>query len=87
MNTTHANIRAQQRGIPPIVVDLLFQFGQRAHDHRGGEVIYFDKQSRKKIETYAGGLLGKLNQHLDSYAVVADGKIITLGIRRKKINN
>ena len=28
--TRHAKIRAQQRGIPPIVVDLLIEYGTEA---------------------------------------------------------
>lgn len=85
--TVHANIRCQQRGIPPLVVDLLLEFGRREHDHAGAEIVYFDQRARKRIETYAGELIGKLSSHLDSYAVVAvDGKIITSGIRYKKIN-
>ena len=85
--TVHANVRSQQRGIPPIVVDLLFRFGRREHDHAGAEVVYFDRRSRKHIESYAGGLISKLSEHLDSYAVLADGEIVTVGIRYKRINH
>lgn len=84
--TAHAHIRSQQRGIPPLVVDLLLQFGRREHDHRGAEIVYFDRHSRKRIESYAGGLISKLSEHLDSYAVVANGEIITVGSRLKRIN-
>lgn len=88
MNTTaHATIRCQQRGIPPLVVDLLLQFGCREHDHAGAEIVYFDRHSRKRIESYAGGLISKLSEHLDSYAVVADGEIVTVGTRYKRINH
>lgn len=85
--TTHASVRSQQRGIPPLVVDLLLQFGCREYDHAGAEVVYFDRRSKKRIESYVGGLIGKLSEHLDSYAVVADGKIITVGTRLKRINH
>ncbi len=87
LNTIHSLIRCQQRGVPPIVVDLLIQFGVRKHDSAGGEILYFDKKSKKKIEAYAGGLFGKLNVHMDAYAVMASGKLITVGSRYKKINN
>lgn len=85
--TAHATIRCQQRGIPPLVVDLLLQFGRREHDHAGTEIVYFDRRSRKHIESYAGGLISKLSEHLNSYAVVADGAIVTVGIRFKRINH
>lgn len=89
MNSTdHATIRCQQRGIPLLVVDLLLQFGRREHDHRGAEIVYFDNHSKKRIKSYAGGLMGKLSEHMNSYAVVAaDGAIITVGTRTKRINH
>lgn len=86
-NTFHSEVRGQQRGVPPIIVDLLIQFGVREHDARGGEILYFDKRSKKKIETYAGGLFGKLSEHMDAYAVIASGKLITVGSRLKRINH
>lgn len=86
-NTLHSVIRCQQRGIPPIIVDLLIKFGNREHDARGGEVLYFDKKSKKKVETYAGGFFGKLNEYMDTYAVIASGKLVTVGNRYKRINH
>lgn len=83
----HATIRSQQRGIPPIVVDLLLQFGRCEHDHNGAEIIYFDRRARKRVENYAGGLFSKLSSHLNKYAVMADGKIVTIGTRYKRINH
>ena len=70
--TAHASIRSQQRGIPPLVVDLLLQFGCREHDHTGAEIVYFDRRSKKRLE---------------SYAVLADGEIVTVGARFKRINH
>lgn len=86
-NTMHSEIRQQQRGVPPIIVDLLIRFGNREHDARGGEVLYFDKKSKKKVETYVGGLFGKLNEHMGAYAVIASGKLVTVGSRYKRINH
>lgn len=83
--TKHAAVRIQQRGIPPLVVDLLLQFGQREHDHHGAEIYYFDKSSRNRIKKYSWDIIGKLSEHLQSYAVLADGNIITVGTRYKKI--
>lgn len=85
--TSHAAIRCQQRGVPTLVIDLLLQFGSREHDHHGAEVLYFDRRARKHIENYTGGLIGKLNEHMNSYAVVVDGNIITVGKRLKRINH
>jgi hypothetical protein len=85
--TLHTNTRAQQRGIPPLIIDLLLKFGVRERDGRGAEICYFDNKSKKKIQTYAGGLLGKLSEELNAYAVVEGETIITVGTRYKRINH
>ena len=84
--TTHATARCQQRGISPFVVDLLLRFGRREHDHKGAEVVFFDRRAKKEVESYTGGSIGKLSEQMDSYAVVSDGCVITVGVRHKKIN-
>lgn len=83
--TDHAATRSQQRGIPPLMVDLLLKFGYREHDHTGAEVCFFDRRSKKRLESYVGSLAGKLSEHLDSYIVVAGDSVITVGHRYKKI--
>lgn len=85
--THHAMARAQKRGVPPLVVDLLLQFGVREHDSRGAEIVYFDRRARKHLETYSGGLFGRLNEHLDAYAVIYDGRVVTVGPRQKRVNH
>jgi len=84
--TTHATARCQQRGVSPFVIDLLLQFGRREHDHEGAEIVFFDRRAKKEVESYMGGSIGKLNEQMDSYAVVSDGCVITVGVRYKKIN-
>ena len=84
--TIHAAVRCQQRGVSPFVVDLLLRFGRREHDHKGAEVVFFDRRAKKEVESYTGGSIGKLSEQMDSYAVVSDGCVITVGVRHKKIN-
>ena len=38
MNTRHAEFRAQQRGIPPIIDQLLDLYGHEEHDGHGGVI-------------------------------------------------
>lgn len=85
--TTHAAVRRQQRGISPFVIDLLLRFGRREHDHEGAEIVYFDRRAKREVESYTGGSIGKLSEQMDSYAVVSDGCVITVGTRYKKINH
>ncbi len=83
----HAIDRTQQRGIAPMVIDLLLEFGTRELDGKGAEICYFDRRAKKRLESYAGTLLGKISEALDAYAIVAGEKVVTVGIRLKRINH
>lgn len=85
-HTHHSACRAQQRGVPPMIIDFLIQFGARQHDAHGAEVVYFDREAKRRLERYSGGIFGKLNEHLDSYAVLCNGHVVTTGCRYKRIN-
>ncbi len=37
--THHAQTRLQQRGIPPVVVERLLDFGREEYDHRGTRIV------------------------------------------------
>jgi hypothetical protein len=85
--TVHADKRSQQRGIAPMVIDLLLEFGSRRHDGHGAEICFFDRRAKKKVQAYTGGLMGRLSDELDAYVVVAGERIITAGTRYRKLNN
>ena len=85
--TLHAATRCQQRGVPQLLIDLLLKFGSRQHDGRGAEVCYFDKKAKKRLQSYAGGLAGKLGRELDTYLVVNGDQIITAGTRFKRVGH
>lgn len=71
--TTHAEIRAQQRGIRREVLDYLIAYGRREHDHAKCEVVFFDSkamdQLRKEVGTHAANLM---TGHRDVYVVVPE---------------
>ena len=84
--TKHAQTRSQQRGIPPVMVDLLLQFGITESAGDGASKMFFNKAARRKVESYFGPLAPLINQHLDFYAVVgADDQVITIGRRLERI--
>ncbi|MEI8282662.1 MAG: hypothetical protein WCG75_09685 [Armatimonadota bacterium] len=85
-HTQHSQVRAQQRGIPPLIIDLLIQFGVRKPAGKGAETLYFDKRTKKELQIYSGGLMGKLSGALDVYAIVVGDKVVTVGPRHKRIN-
>ena len=86
-NTQHATVRSQQRGIPPLVIDWLLRFGESEWDHHGGQVKYFTRKSRRRVETAVGAeITRRMHEFLDCYAVVGrDGIVVTCGHRYKRI--
>lgn len=84
--TQHASIRSHQRAIPPLMIDLLIQFGASESAGDGTSKYFFDKSSRRKVKAYAGTLANVLDEHLDLYAVVAENnKVITVAHRMNRI--
>lgn len=85
----HASIRSKQRGIPPLIHDLLSEFGQCQYDGHGGLIRYFNRKSVRCMETRLGSQPVRcMSQWLDAYIVVSafDGHTITIGRRDKRIN-
>lgn len=85
--TQHGSARQQQRGLSPLILDWLTQFGATAYDHHGAEIRFFDKRSRKQLATAVGNeVVSRLEGLLDIYAVVSTtGSVITVGHRYKRI--
>ena len=54
MHTHHAQARAQQRGIPPLVDELLERYGHEQHDGHGAVVLYLDKRSIRAMQRDLG---------------------------------
>lgn len=87
MNSRHAEVRQQQRGLPPIVDLLLDQYGREAHDGHGAVIVYLDKAGRRQIERDWGHRVVARNwELLDCYKVRStDGTTITTGHRTRRI--
>ena len=85
--TEHANLRCQQRGISPLVVDLLMEFGASEPAGDGTTKFYFNKPARKRLAAYAGRLAAILEQYIDVFAIVApDNRVITVAHRTERIH-
>ena len=87
--TAHASRRMRQRGLPPLILDWLYAFGEEQHDGHGGVVLYFNKQARRRIERSVGrNAVRRLADWLNTYAVVSsDGKVVTAGYRYRRIKH
>ena len=84
----HAHMRAQQRGIPPLINQWLELYGERNYDGRGGICFFFSKVSRRALERAVGREpLRQLDRYLGCYKVVcsASGMTITCGHRTGSI--
>jgi len=89
MNTNHANARAQQRSIPPLVLEWLNEYGEEQFDGRGAIIQYFSRQSIRAMERRFGSApLRKLSQYHGVYKVETcdTGETITVGHRTKRVN-
>lgn len=84
--TKHAQARTQQRGIPPLIIDLLEQFGAKEKAGDGAVMFFFDKAARRQVKAHAGSMARHLDDYLDIYAVVSsDASVITVGHRFERI--
>lgn len=84
----HASYRCRQRSVPPMVVEWLLDYGRVGHDHRGAEIRYFDKKSRKRLAAEVGEVvISKLADLLNAYLVVKGGTVLTVGHRLKRIHH
>lgn len=87
MNTRHADIRAQQRGIPPMVDELLDRYGHEEHDGHGAVLLYMNKDSIRRMERDLGRRpVSRLSEWFDAYKVKgSDGRTITVGHRTRRL--
>ena len=71
MNQTHhAQVRAQQRCIPPLVMDWLLAYGRRQPTH-GAERVCFDKKARKELARDVGTpVVKQMGRYLHASIVV-----------------
>ena len=83
----HAATRMQQRGLPPLVLQWLEDYGSERYDGHGGVIRYFDKRARRALERAVGREpVRRMHEWLNSYAVFAhDGTAVTVGRRHKRL--
>ena len=80
--TTHATVRSQQRGVPPLISNWLIDYGNEVFDGHGGVVRYFSSQSIRNMEREIGKApLQRMSEYLRCYLVQSslDGAVITVG--------
>lgn len=85
--THHAEARAQQRGLPPYMLDFLMSYGTEVAVLGGGTKYIFDGQATRRFERELGRdhLMVQVIERLKkAFVIVAtDGAVITAGWRTK----
>lgn len=85
MYTRHAELRCQQRGIRPDVVEALMTFGRRRRRH-GAEICFMDHDGRRRAAVSLGHDYARIADRLDAYLVLADdGALVTAAPRRRRL--
>ena len=83
--TNHAKVRMQHRGIPPLIVKWLMEYGATEYS-AGALKHFFDKRSRKMLSREMGRIvIDRLGDLMNQYIVEKDGVILTVGHRQKHI--
>ena len=80
--TKHASERMQQRSIPPIVVEFLLDHGQPERGPGGAERFTFCKRSWRRLQREFGPAAGHFERYRHVYAVVCDGRVVTVAYVR-----
>lgn len=78
--TQHAEVRMQQRGVSPQVLDLLLLYGRRARAGKGAEIVYFDRKARNRLKGNPElKEITRDSKQLKSYAVCKGAIVVTAG--------
>lgn len=88
MHTRHAETRSQQRGIPPLMDQLLDLYGREQYDGHGAIVLYLDKGSIRQMQRDMGHRpVARMAEWLNVYKVksTSDGSTITIGQRYARV--
>ena len=87
--TRHAQIRSHQRGLPPLILDLLKRSGRRTFDHHGAVQPSFDNKARPRVAHEVGRTaVARLHECWNAFAVLdtASGSVLTCGHQYQKIH-
>jgi hypothetical protein len=81
----HAQVRCQQRGIPPLIRQWLLDYGAEVMSH-GATKRYFDKAARRKLAADVGPeVLDRMGDLLNLYLVEGERMVVTAGVRTRRI--
>jgi len=80
--TSHARTRMQQRGIRPMELEVLLDYGKSAYVPGGREIVFFDKAARSRLVKQHPEGARAADRFFRDYAILAsDGRVVTVGKR------
>lgn len=84
----HAHKRAQQRGVPLLILIWLDEYGEEQYNEHGAIVKYFSNNSIRKMERDFGrAVVARMSEFFDCYKVVSScgGTTITVGHKSRRV--
>lgn len=83
ISTRHAQVRCQQRGISPDLLELLLEHGAERHLGDGSTIISLPRRRRERIRRcLTRTAFAAVSSHLDVYAIFnSTGTLTTVGHR------
>ncbi|UPT99427.1 hypothetical protein J4G48_0015840 [Bradyrhizobium barranii subsp. apii] len=85
-HTRHAEVRLQQRAIPPFMVELLERFGSEMRCG-GADRLFFDKAAVERLRRHMGDRrsLRHIEPWLNLYIIIGDnGRLVTAARRTRR---
>lgn len=83
----HAEARSRQRGIPLDAIELILDFGREEQSFDNCQVVYMDKQARRRAREALGrAAYAQIEARLDAAVVIGDrGSVVTCMHRKGRI--
>lgn len=87
--THHGAQRAQQRAVPPAVLDWLVRFGEEEFLGQGVRRYAFTRRTWKRLAAYLGTIgMAEPEKARSAYALVSqDDSVITVGYRTGRLKS
>lgn len=83
--THHAQVRCQQRGIPPLIRQWLQDYGSEVQA-RGATKRFFDRDAKRRLAAAVGAqVVDRLGSLLNIYLVEDRGTVVTAAVRTRRI--
>ena len=83
--SSHAQIRCQQRGVPPLIRHWLLMYGSEVQSH-GATKRFFDREAKRRLAADVGPqVVDRLGDLLNLYLVETGTTVITAGVRTRRI--